>query len=255
MQLNPLTISPDSSSSFSYILSPSDPNGLLATITDTANGSSISGASVVLSKAGYSSTLITGRDSVTDTDWSGGNYSSQSGGIDADDLSGSLRLLANASGTYNPPSSAWLVSNTIDFGSSTSNYFSFYSNPAAQSSSTNVQFQFAANSDNSTWNFIGPDGTSNTFYSQSSTLSGFDGNRYFRYKTFLSTNDENSTPQLDDITFSYYSVCVPTGQVLFTGLSQGSYELNITAPGYFEATSSVSISSGWQSHDMQLTHQ
>lgn len=253
--LDPLAVSPGSTSSFSYILSPSAPNGLLATITDAATGAPISGATVNLSKIGYSSALITGRDSFSETDWSNNNYSSQSGGADAGGLPGSLRLLVNASGTYNPPGSAWLISNTIDVGSSTANYFSFSSNPVVQSLNTNLQFQFAANNDNSAWNFIGPDGTANTFYGTSSTLSGLDGNRYLRYKVFLSTSDGSSTPRLDDISLSYYSVCVPAGQVLFTGLSQASYQIDVSAPGYFNSSSSVNISPGWQSKTVQLTHQ
>jgi hypothetical protein len=84
---------------------------------------------------------------------------------------------------------------------------------AALPSGTTVKFQVAANNDNSTWVFKGPDGTVDTYYSSSggAIWSGLDGNRYVRYKAFLSTTDTSVTPVLHDVTITYSrQVVLPT---------------------------------------------
>ena len=72
---------------------------------------------------------------------------------------------------------------------------------------SDVRFQIATNSDNQTWNFIGPDGTPNTFYENSGTAiySGHNGDRYIRYKAILSRPvvDPAYDPALEDVTLHY----------------------------------------------------
>ncbi len=78
---------------------------------------------------------------------------------------------------------------------------------------TTVKFQIAANSDNMTWAFKGPDGTVGTYYSSSGAAiwSGLDGNRYVKYKAFFSTTDTYVTPVLHDVTVTYgQQVILPT---------------------------------------------
>ncbi len=62
---------------------------------------------------------------------------------------------------------------------------------------TSIRFQVAANDDNTTWNFVGPDGTSNSYFTTSgqamqTKLSG----RFVKYKAYLETNNTNLTPRL-----------------------------------------------------------
>lgn len=69
---------------------------------------------------------------------------------------------------------------------------------------TAVQFQVAgSNSVYGPFTFVGPDGTSASYYTSSGAdLSQFDGDRYLRYEAFLTTNNSSVTPSL-----SSASVC------------------------------------------------
>jgi hypothetical protein len=71
--------------------------------------------------------------------------------------------------------------------------------------STELKFQIATNNDNSTWNFVGPDGNPATYYvtSGSAIWSGHDGNRYIKYKAFLSTAILCQTPELEEIRITF----------------------------------------------------
>lgn len=70
-----------------------------------------------------------------------------------------------------------------------------------------VKFQVATNNDYSTWNFVGPDGTANTYYitSGQNIWQGHNGDRYIRYKLYLTTDNPNFTPTLHDVTIRYGS--------------------------------------------------
>jgi len=75
---------------------------------------------------------------------------------------------------------------------------------------TTLEFQIATNNDNSTWSFVGPDGTASTFYTTSgSTILGHDGNQYIKYKAYFKTTDITITPILHDITIIYNEVNNP----------------------------------------------
>lgn len=80
------------------------------------------------------------------------------------------------------------------------NYFSFTIN---EPSGSDLKFQVAINNDNATWNYIGPDGTSNTFFEAAGTipLNQISGT-YIRYKAFFSGN-ATSAPVLSDATINY----------------------------------------------------
>lgn len=66
-----------------------------------------------------------------------------------------------------------------------------------------VQLQVATNSDNATWNYVGPDGTASTYYTSAGqvTLAATTG-RYFRVKAFLTSTGTN-TPSLLDFSVGY----------------------------------------------------
>lgn len=71
---------------------------------------------------------------------------------------------------------------------------------------TNVEFQIATNNDNSTWNFVGPDGTAATRFTNSASgsipLNSISG-RYFRYKNWMTTSANTQTPTVYDVTVNY----------------------------------------------------
>ena len=248
--LSPVIVNPSSSVDFRFITGSATPDALLTTVTDAATGAAIPGASVALSGAG-NATLTTNHTAIVNTDWSLGNFYDESG-VDTGSIPGSVLLLVNASGTYDTSSPGWLISKTIDTGSSTTNYYSFDWNAIVNPGTENVEFQLAANNDNATWNFEGPSGPG-SYYTASSSIASVAG-RYIRYKMFLSTTDPNATPKVDEVSFDLASACTPPGQVLFQGLGAGTYDIDITAPNYIEATSSVTVGSAWQGTTISLTH-
>ena len=101
----------------------------------------------------------------------------------------------------------------------------FDSNPAAGFSSawntlswnattpanTALQFQAAAsNSASGPFNFVGSDGTAATFFTSSgASLSQFNGQRYLKYRAYLSTTDATVTPTLNDVTVCFTDPCIP----------------------------------------------
>jgi len=81
---------------------------------------------------------------------------------------------------------------------------------ATTPANTSVAFQLAVSgSPSGPFTFVGPDGTSGTFFTTSpATLSGapFEG-RYLEYKAFLGTTDTAATPALSDVTVCYDNTC------------------------------------------------
>jgi hypothetical protein len=76
---------------------------------------------------------------------------------------------------------------------------------ASTPAGTGVQFQAAAsNAATGPFAFVGPDGTSGTFFSSGGSLSQFDGFRYLRYKALLTTSDATATPTLQDVTVCFH---------------------------------------------------
>ncbi|MEW5761010.1 MAG: kelch repeat-containing protein [Candidatus Thermoplasmatota archaeon] len=79
---------------------------------------------------------------------------------------------------------------------------------ASVPSGTSLKFQIKTGntkSDLSSKNFVGPDGTVNSYYTTSgSTLwFGHNGDRLLQYKAYLGTTDSSKTPILDDVTITY----------------------------------------------------
>jgi hypothetical protein len=256
MPQSPIAIDPSSSATFHFIVAPAANPSLLVTPVDSMTGAAVPNASVTASKNGFSRTLTAGHAFLGQTDWSGGNYLAQSGGLDIDTVPGVITLLKNASGTYNTGTNDYLISNSFDLGGSNSNFYSLSWDPISQPGAATLMFQIAANNDNATWNFIGPDGTSGTFFtSPSGTLPpALQGNRYLSYKVYMSTSDENFTPELDDMSLEFSADCVPQAQTFFAGIPQGNYTVTATAGGYANGSTTVSVSSGAQSATVSLTH-
>ena len=71
-----------------------------------------------------------------------------------------------------------------------------------------VEFQVAVSNDDSVWNFVGPDGTSNTFYNDATggDLSSLSYGKWIRYKAFLRSAQAGDTPELHDITIRWREI-------------------------------------------------
>lgn len=278
LPLSPFQVIPNSTLDFRFILTSSTPNSVLITARNAINNSGIASSTITLAKTGFNQTKMTGRNFVNQTDWSLGQYATLFE-IDAASVPGSLILASSTSeggggnvsffinkafaqvqqvgGGY-VTSTGWLISQTFDLGSSTSKLFTLNWLPASQPPETgvdSVKFQIASNNDQATWNFLGPDGTVNTFYNINGQAINniHTGNRYFRYKVFLKTDDSLFTPQINDVDIEFTGICVPPAQALFNGLGVGTYDIQAAAIGYQMATGTVNIANPWQQIDILLS--
>lgn len=267
---NPLLqfdLAPGTTQSMQFVVAPKLARTLLVTVKDSSTNLPVSDATVTVAKGStYSYTQTTGQGFVNQTDWSGGSgqanytdltkYFDGDGNISTTTTVGSA-LLRRVGSTY--LSSGYLTSSTIDFGSTGVNYseISFLpTNQPSQAGATSVRFQIASNNDNATWAYTGPDGTSSTYYTASSkTINAInDGNRYLRYRMFLSTSNTSYTPSVSDVNITFAASCTPPGQAAFQGLSSGTNTVTVSKTGYNSSSTNVSMSSNWIQTTVLLTH-
>jgi len=99
--------------------------------------------------------------------------------------------------------SGTLISSAYDTGHTTD--FGKIRWSATTPSGTEVKFQIATNTDNTTWDFKGPDGAAGTYYTTSGTdiWSGHDGNRYIKYEAFPSTTEPGKTATLSKVGITF----------------------------------------------------
>ncbi len=243
-----VNLSPNTSQQFALILGPKTTNSLLVIVKDSSTQNAIEGVNVELKSTSPSSdgSGITGGSTWTQNSWTGGSgqiyigdptmYSNDSGSISTGVIPYGLRLYYN--GTLYSLSGT-LTSSTFDTGTASSTYSTISWQPTSQDPATSIKFQIATNNDNLTWNFVGPDGTSATYYTVSGTMinSVNNNSRYVRYKAFLNTTDTSKTPVLTSVSINYVSGCSTPGQVMFPGLSAGSnYQLIAGITGYSTQT-------------------
>ena len=262
--LFPFPIAPGATHNVQLIVAPKAPKTLVVTVKDAVTGLSVSGASVSLGSGAASTTLVTGRGSIVQTDWSGGDgeatstgatrFWSSDGNAEIDDPAGVVSLVSNA-GEH--ASSGELVSSAFDTGSA-SNFHTLSWQPQSQPPDVGddgVKFQVATSDDGGMWDYRGPDGTAATYYTLSNPNidPAQNGKRYFRYKLFLSTATTTQTPTVSDIAFTFTSACVPPGQVAFTNLSSGSKGLSVEKSGYETVETSASVVDDWQNIDILLS--
>lgn len=257
--LQPISITPGAVQNIQLVLVPKNSPSVLVTIKDLASRLAVTGADVTLAMGGASTTLTTGRGFLQQTDWSGGGgqsayvdptqYAASDANIDTLTSPGEVRLL-NTFGDY--ALSGWLESSTFDTGSA-SNFYQFTYQPIGQPIETgggSVQFQIATGNSTSSWTYLGPDGTASTYYTATTTdiAAINNGNRYLRYKMFLSTASTSFTPSVSDIQFGFTSACVPPGQVIFQGLTNGTYDITVVKAGYSSLFDTVTVdaTTPWQ---------
>ena len=97
---------------------------------------------------------------------------------------------------------------------------------------TTVKFQAAAsNNSGGLFNFVGPDGTPNTFFTNGGSLAQFNGFRYLKYKAYLNTTNTAITPTLNDVTVCNSNTPLPATSLNVspaTGLYGGTTTLVAT---------------------------
>ena len=91
------------------------------------------------------------------------------------------------------------------------------------------------------WHYVGPDGTPNTYYLTTQGILPNTSDQYIRYKTTLQTPSSTLTPTIDHIGFIHTESCGAPGQAYFGNLSENTYSLEVSAPGYQTTQQQVSI--------------
>jgi prepilin-type N-terminal cleavage/methylation domain-containing protein len=243
-----VSLLPNTSQNFTLIIGPSTPYSFLAIVKDSSTGNAVQGVSVNLQSttANYDSTKITGGSIWSQQSWLGGSgqvdflditkYLEDNGGISVSGLPSGARLVKVgddyvAFGT--------LTSSTFDTGTEETVYTTLTWQPTSQDPATIIKFQVATNNDNETWNFTGPDGSESSYYEVPGTSINLanNGNRYVRYKAFLSTTDVSKTPVLTSINVNYISGCYTPGQVIFTDTPIAEdYVVRLSMTGYITQT-------------------
>lgn len=244
-----ITILPNTDQNFTLILGPKTTNSLLVIVKDATTGNPLENANVNLKNSGlgFDSTKITGGSIWNSNDWTGGdgqiNLSDPTKYFSSDSVSTNiipeaLRLQSYDNGhTY--VSNGSLISSTFDTGTNQTTFTTLDWKPTSQTASTSIKFQIATSNDaaTTTWNFVGPDGTSATFYNTPQTTINSAPARYVRYKAYLSTTDTSKTPVLTSVDINYVSGCFTPGQVFFPSLTKASdYITTISLPGYTTQT-------------------
>ncbi len=264
---SPFIVNPDSEIDVSLTVSPVNSNSLLVSVLDSETGLPLSGATTTLeSSGGGEDVFLTGRGFLSQTDWSGGSgqelyedetrFDTADSSIDIDNPEGELKL-TEVFGSYSED--GVLTSSIFDTGSD-SNFHHITWEPGDQPISAgplSVRFQIATSNSTTTedWLFAGPDGTSGTYYVTPNTAIAdlHDGDRYFRYKLFLHTDDTDFTPNVSEVSFTFASDCVPAGQVIFQGKSMDDYTLKVEKDGYLNTDEIVEIGSSWQQKVITLS--
>ncbi len=259
-----LGVPPNTTQNMQIITAPKNGRRLVVVVRDQSTGLPITDATVdITGPNGYSSSITTSQGFMTQTDWSGGSgqalvgdstmFLTSNGNIETNLVPGLLDLV-QVFGSY--VSSGTLTSSTFDTGAP-SNFRQIVWTPGtqpAQTGLTSVQFQVATNTDNATWNYVGPDGTASTYFTTADQNIGptHDGDRYLRYKLYMSTADPLFTPTIADVSFTYTSTCVPPGQVSFSSLATGTYTITVSKTGYQSVAHQVTVSSSWQKDEVTI---
>ncbi len=262
-----IAVLPQASQTFTMILSPQTANSLLVVVKDSTTNVALENVSLNLTNTNITPNVnltgITGGSILTQSSWTGGpgqtnfvntnQYFSDDGNLDVATLPVGVRL-KKLSGNYVP--AGQFISSTFDTGGA-SNYTTLTWSPTSQNAATTLKFQIATNDDNTTWNFVGPDGTAATYYTVSGTNISVvhDNNRYLRYKAFLSTTSTAQTPVLSNVTVNYVAGCFTPGQYAFTGVAASNkYKITATLAGYTTKTVSNLNITGNQTLQILLSH-
>lgn len=259
----PFSLAPGSTQDIKVAVALKHPDSVLISVKQGGSGLPLSGVEVLLVKDKFSQSLITGRGFLRQTDWSGGfgqetftdptKYFDSDENIETNDPAGELKLKYSLD-EYT--ASGYLTSSYFDTGSA-SNFYQLQFLPLTQPWQTgadSVRLQIATNNDHTTWNFTGPDGTADTYYTaaNSNINSTNNGHRYLRYRLYLSTASTTYTPDVGEVNFTFSSLCVPSGQVLFDGLEEGTYSLSVSKNGYQDDNEDLIVSSPWQFKEITL---
>lgn len=247
------TLDPNTTRTLTWMVASKSSSAALITVVDTG-GSPIDGASVTLTGSGSPQIRRSGYWPVGDTDWSAGQYTDISSALDAS-VPGVVTLELQG-GIYATGSAETLTSRTFDLGTSDAVIRRLDWGPVSQPADTTVRFQLAANNDNATWDYVGPDGASTSYFESPGAVdvAALTGKRYVRYRLLLETLDGTVTPAIEDVSLEFSSSCVLSGHAYFGGLTNlTQYTAAISAPGFQNASTSFTVDDAWQHLYIELS--
>lgn len=244
-----IDILPNTTQTYTFILgSNSTANSLLTIVKDASTGTALENATVHLRKGGSQPQDyygVTGGSVWTQNSWTGGSgqanwsatnkYFADDGNIDVNSTPTGVRLKKIQSSPSRYAMSGSLESSTFDTGTNLTNYTILNWQPTSQDAAATLKFQVAANNDNATWNYIGPDGTAATYFTTPGVDMGsaLDNKRYVRYKAYLSTTDNKKYAVLTSVSLNFVTGCFTPGQTVFPDLTAGNnYDLDVSLSGY-----------------------
>jgi len=100
---------------------------------------------------------------------------------------------------------------------------------ASTPANTAIKFQAAAsNNISGPFNFVGPDGTAGTFFTNGGSLAQFNGSRYLEYQASLTTTDSTVTPTLNDVTVCFSNASPASPPTISKSFGAASIPLNGT---------------------------
>jgi prepilin-type N-terminal cleavage/methylation domain-containing protein len=266
----PFEVAPRADAEVQMIVAHKSPRGLLVKVVDDGTGLPVAGATVGLSRTGWSAAQTTGLGSVTQTTWTGGAGSQDAGATPSGfwssdghiNYSGTAGVFTLTKTGSNYATSGWLESSTFDTGTSTQLVTLGWlpGDQPSQAGASSLRFQLAGLDTvtaTSTWSYVGPSGTAATYFTSpgEGIPSALNGKRYYRYKAFLSTAKTKYAPTVSDVLLTYTLGCAPAGQTFFSGLAaSNAYTLTVSAPGYQTKTlSSQSVQADWKETTVRLT--
>ncbi len=102
------------------------------------------------------------------------------------------------------PSSTSGVLTSSAFNAGASAVIDYLTSTATQPAGTSIKFQIATSSTNTGFSYVGPDGTSATYFTAPATIPiSVASNQYFSYQATLASGSPGTTPILDDVTLTY----------------------------------------------------
>jgi len=117
------------------------------------------------------------------------------------DNQGEFQIIKGGPGTGGD-SSGTFISDSFDTGKSVG--FNHLTWSTIKPVGTDIIFQIATSIDNSAWNYVGPDGTGSSFYNSPGAIPlNTVESRYIRFKATLSSDTQNVSPILENVTINY----------------------------------------------------
>ena len=103
-----------------------------------------------------------------------------------------------------------MTSSIFDTGFTNGVAFNYLLWKGTQPSGSSVLFHFASSNSTSSFDFIGPSGSSATYYQSSGANTAMDistryhnNHRYFQYKVYIYPNESNQSPQITDVVIGF----------------------------------------------------